>query len=267
MHTRAPRGYSLIGILITMAIIVVLYAISMQALDKAISGEGNTESGTAYSMVDKITLQQIYQSLLMETQSRNGALPTPSVIAGNADTGLNTTANLYSAMIAENYVTPKMLISANEQSPYIWPDDDYDYTSYAPARGTFWDPNFSADLSDDANVSFAHEPIFGKRRDQWNRPSFNSTFPMFGNRGPKGGIEDPSSYTYGKDGTWAGHAVFGDGHVEFFETFTPGSVAYYRNGTPQPDNIFAFDDGESGSDAILTFTEFIHGSEIRIQHD
>jgi hypothetical protein len=267
MHSINRRGYGLVGVLVSMAIIVVLIAISMTAMNKAITGAGNTESGTVASMADKLMLQQIYQVLAMETMSSGGSLPTPSRISGSLDVRDNTTASLYSAMIAQRYVEPKSLISANENNPYIWDDKDYDYSKYAPVNGSYWDPNFSADLDRDANVSYAHMPIFGDRTTHWDKPRFATTVPMFGNRGPRNGVPDPSSYTYGKDGTWAGHAVFGDGHVEFFESFTPGSMMFYRNGVPEPDNIFAFDDGFTGGDAILTFTKMIDRMDIEVQHD
>jgi len=262
-----PNGYSLLGILITMALIVVLFAISMTAFDKAITGAGNTESGTVASFEDKLNLTQIYQSLLFSAQERGGEMPRPSKIVGNLDSSLDTTANLYSSMIAQNLVKPASLISGNERNPYVWADENYDYTTYAPALNSFWDASFKADLREDSNVSFAHQPMFGKRLEHWRKPSFSATVPMFGNRGPKDGLDDPSSYTYSKDGSWAGHAVFGDGHVEFWESFTPGSVMFHRNGVPSPDNVFAFDDGPAGGDAILTFTKMIRRNDIEIQHD
>ena len=261
------RGYSLIGILITMAIIVILMALSMTVLNDAISGSGSTKGGTVHSMEDKINLSQLYQTFLYGSQEIGSSLLVPSELAGRGDQSLNTTANIYSAFVIQNRIRPDMLISANEQSPMVWPDDDYDFTMYNPAAGQFWDPSFKADLKDESNVSFAHLPLFGMREDKWRRPSLNATFPYFGNRGPKDGVDDPNSYTYGRDGSWAAHVVFGDGHVEFLQTFTPGNVTFLRSGVPTPDNIYAFDDGERGTDAILTFTKAISQRGIEIQHD
>jgi Tfp pilus assembly protein PilE len=266
-HFHSRRGYSMIGVLITMAIIVVLMAISMTALNDAITGSGNTKSGTAHSMEDKINLSQLYQTFAFSALENNGSLLVPSDLLGGRDHSVNTTANIYSAFIMQNRIGPRMLISANEQSPLVWPDEDYDFTAYRPTDGQFWDPSFSADLQDDSNVSFAHLPIFGKRADKWRRASMNATFPYFGNRGPKDGIDDPNSYTYGRDGSWAAHAVFGDGHVEFLQTFTPGHVTFMRGNSPVADNLYAFDDGEDGGDAILTFTKMVNQREIEVQHD
>ncbi len=267
MQLQHRRAYSLIGILVSMAIIVVLMAISLTALNDAITGGGATKGGTVRSMEDKIILSQIYQTFAFAAQENGGSLLVPSDVSGRHDVSENTTANIYSAFIMQNRIAPKMLISANEQSPLIWPDDDYDFTQYAPAMGRFWDPNFSADLSKDANVSFAHLPIFGKRANQWRRASFNATQPFFGNRGPKDGVDDPNSYTYGRDGSWAAHVVFGDGHVEFIETFTPGNVTFLRGNVPTADNLYAFDDGKDGGDAILTYTKSISQRDIEVQHD
>ena len=49
--------------------------------------------------------------------------------------------------------------------------------------------------------------------------------------------------------------VFGDGHIEFIETATPGSVFLEKNGVRSPDNIFMMETGGSGGDAVISFTK------------
>ena len=116
-----------------------------------------------------------------------------------------------------------------------------------------WDSAFVADLHNGSNVSYAHMPLFDERlRRYWTN---DARFPVFGNRGPKDGIENPKSWTYGRNGRWAGHIVFGDGSIDFIQTFTPGRVSFIRDGVSVPDNIFKIEDGPRGIDAILGFTK------------
>ena len=53
------RGTSLVGILVSMAILVVLFAVAMSAINKAVTGEGNTRGGTVRGLEDQIQLNQI----------------------------------------------------------------------------------------------------------------------------------------------------------------------------------------------------------------
>ncbi len=183
------------------------------------------------------------------------------------DDSLNTTAALFSAMIAQHYVVPGQLISGNEYSPYVWLDDDYDYTTYSPGNGTFWDPGFVADLAVLSNLSFAHMPLYGQRlRRNW-RFNAGSRTVLLGNRGPRDGVADPSSYSVGRNGIWAGHIVFGDGHLEFADTFTPTGLVFVRDGRQLADNLFAADDGPDGMDAILAFTTAITDDGPVLQFD
>ncbi len=119
----------------------------------------------------------------------------------------------------------------------------------------------------ESNSSFGHLPLYGERFRRYWRFTAGSRTPLLGNRGPTGGVDDPGSYTYGRDGRWAGQVVFGDGHVEFIETFTLNSVFFDAGGQQQPDNLFRMDDGPDGADVILTFTKVMTEDGPIIQHD
>ncbi len=167
-------------------------------------------------------------------------------------------------MIARYYTVPGQLVSGNEYNPQVWPDEDYDYAAYRPAEGSFWDRRFVADLEVESNTSFAHMPLYGRRlRQQW-RFMGDARSVLLGNRGPQDGVDNPLSYTYGRDQRWRGHVVFGDGHIEFAESFTPSGL--FR-GAGAPDNLFAMEEGVDGADAILAFTKKISGDGPVLQHD
>jgi prepilin-type processing-associated H-X9-DG protein len=110
-------------------------------------------------------------------------------------------------------------------------------------------------------------PLYGRRLSRHWRFTAGSRTAVMGNRGPRDGIDDPSSYTYGRDGRWAGHVVFGDGHVEFLESFVPPGMLDGSGSERLQDNLFAMEEGASGGDAILTFTRIMEHDGPVIQHD
>ena len=250
------RGQSLIGLLVVVVIMLVLGVVLSNSINKSTTGAGSTSSGTVASFKDKQYLVSIYQSLATQSQlTGDGRFLVPSELTRHRDPSDNTTASLFSAMIAQHSIPPEQLYSGNEMSPFVKPDEDYDYMAYSPVDDTYWDPAFSANLSWESNTSFAHAPLYGNRlRRLWQFTASSQT-PMLGNRGPKDGVADPESWTYGRDGKWAGHIVFGDGHVEFIQTFTINSI-FFRNGSQnQPDNLYRMEQGADGLDVILAFTK------------
>ena len=94
-----------------------------------------------------------------------------------------------------------------------------------------------------------------RRRDKGWKSTLDSRWPLIGNRGPKDGIDNPQSLTYGRSGQWGAHVLFGDGHVEFINTFTPNGVVFIMRGETYQDNIYKMDDGPNGGDAVLAFTK------------
>ena len=245
----------------------MLSVIAMNAINKATTGSGSTLPGTVASHKDRMNLVSMHQSLAVQAQMTDGSVLVPSDLTQRADTRDNTTADFFSALIAARYAAPSQLISANENSPFVWVDEDYDYLGYDPVNDVFWDPTFVADLATESNVSFAHVPLYGPRlRRQW-RFAADHQIPLLGDRGPKDGAQDPTSYTYGRDGRWRGHLVFGDGHVAFVETFTPSGLFYLDGRQQVPDNIFRMEQGLEGMDVILAFTRLMTDDGPELQHD
>jgi hypothetical protein len=262
-----PRAATLIGMLVVLAILLVLGVVMTTAINKAMTGTGSTLPATVASHQDRQYLVSIYQAMAVASQLNEGRFLVPSALTRRRDPGDDTTAGFFSAMIAQHYAMPEQLYSANERNPNVWLDEDYDYLAYNPAEDTYWDPAFVADLEVESNNSFAHVPLHGERLRRYWRFTAGSRTPVLGNRGPADGVDDPGSYTYGPDGRWAGHVVFGDGHIEFIETFTLNSVFFDAGGLQQPDNLFRMDDGPDGADVILTFTKVMTEDGPVIQHD
>ena len=261
-----PRAFSLVGMLVTLACMLVLITIGMSSLNKAVTGEGSAVEGTVHSFEDQFVLFALHRSLYIGSEDYHGRFITPSVLTGG-DGQEDVTANLFSAMVMQQYTAPAQLVSANEFSGYVDEMDDYDFTVYRPGDGVYWDSRFMADLADLSHVSFAHVPLFGERFERHWKGDLGATFPIVSNRGPKDGIHDPGSLTYGRNQTWGGHVLYGDGHTDFLHAFTAGNIFYERDGRRQADNIFALEDGPAGRDAILSFTRTMTEGGPVLQHD
>lgn len=272
---RNTRGFSLIGILITMVCIIVLFTIGMNAMNKAVTGQGSALQGTVRSTQDMMYFSAIYTGLVTAgNDMRDSRFPVPSMLANSNDWSLNTTANFYSSLIASNYLAPEVLVSGNEYSPYVERMVGYNFNAYRPsggagtgAGGIFWDTAFEANLSRRSHVSFAHMPLFGERYRRGWQANFDRRAILLGNRGPKDGVDDPSSFSYGRSGVWGGHILRGDGSIEFTHDFTPPGLTYQSSGGPQPDNLFAMEDGPGGVDAILSFTSQMTPQGPVLQYD
>lgn len=252
----ANRGFSLVGILISMVIMVVLFSLLMTSLNKAVTGEGSAVQGTVRSVQDEMYLTAMFQSMIVDSMENKGErFITPSEYSGSKDLTLNDTANLFSAMVIKNFTTCRQLIAGNEYSGYVQEKTDYDYTAYNPAKKTYWDKTFVADLGNLSNTSYAHEPLYGDRFDDHWKNALSSTFPILGNRGPKDGVDNPQSFTYGRNGKWGGHLVYGDGHTAYVDTFTPNGLFFESSGERYQDNIFKVDGRLNGPDAVIAFTQ------------
>lgn len=257
----------MIGMLITMVCIVVLFAILMNSLNKAVTGQKTQQIGTVRSFEDKLYLTAIYQSMLANASENKGKYITPTGVAQRNDVALNITANLFSAMVMANYTVPKQLISGNEYSGYVREKTDYDYTAYDPVAGVHWDTTFEADLKRSSHVSFGHLPLCGKRFEKKWLSTMDTLFPLVGNRGPKDGVNSPDSWACGRDGVWRGHIVYGDGHIDFVDSPTPNGLTFMEEGHRVQDNIFAMEDGANGEDAIISFTESMSKDGPKLQFD
>src|SRR5439155_22740885 len=85
---------------------------------------------------------------------------------GPEDYSLNTTGNLYSALIAQNYFNTDLCIGTTEVNPHIVRKTDYNYNAYHPAQDNYWDTTFKGDpsvINDVCNASYSHSALVGAR--------------------------------------------------------------------------------------------------------
>lgn len=225
-------------------------------------------------MQDGAQLKEIYQAWIVFADDNKGRYLVPGLIdrrpdpilgdmdgTGPEDYSLNTTANLYSAMIAQDYFNLNYLISIFERNPAVVQDKDYDYNAYDPPNDVYWDPTFVADLETGSNVSYAHMPLVGNRMVlQW-RNTGDANVAVLGNRGPADGVASADSYSCGKNGSWLGSLVFNDNHLE-----TLSATAGLKIGGG-PDNLFNFDSALEGLDQVLAFTKEVKDIQSVLQHD
>lgn len=263
------RGYTIIALLVTMACIVVLASFLLGGLNTAVTGAGNTLPGSVASVKDQLNLQEIFKAMLVSSDltgsSRGSAsgLPLPSAVEGKARRAADTSASMWSLAVMRNGIAPSMLISSNERNPNVEVDDDYDFEVYDPSGGVFWDPEFTANLQSGSNASFAHMPLWGDRLERhWSKVSLDGDFPLLGTRGPINGDPNAASYTMGRQGKWAGHVCFGDGHVVWTEQMTIAGGP----GKP-PDNLFKWEEGAAGGDAVLAFTRVVGERGPTLEYD
>lgn len=205
--------------------------------------------------------------LLFSGNDITRALPTPGRInrftdpvygrvpyAGQRNFRKNSTGHLFSALIAQRYLDPAVLISPGEANPVVAEfgakEDDaadtYDYDAYQPADDIYWmgdtaDPlevsvgtppigyanqifrakiNRPVTSNGKSHVSYAHLTLDGQRRAAWSAFADHTTVHL-GTRGTKNGITvgdefdlSPTLGFFGPPNVWMGNICRGDGRVE-----------------------------------------------------
>lgn len=251
MARPVPHGISRLSVIVALLCVVILFAIALPL--------ANRYRRDRFSMRDNVPLTFIHQSLIVFSNEFTSMRGRPGLALD--DRILSTTANLYSAMITQNYLSPNILISTFERNPAVVQDKDYDYNAYDPANDVYWDPNFVADLETGSNVSYAHVPLVGDRLVlQWRNTS-GANVAVVGNRGPADGVASADSYSCWKDGSWRGNLVFNDNHLE-----TLSATAGLKIGGG-PDNLFNVDPDLNGLDQVLAFTKEVKDNQAVLQHD
>ena len=254
---------SRVGVIVVLVCMVILFALLLPVLD--------WRRRVGLQMQDSAQLREIHAAWMVFGDD-GGRFPVPGLIdrlpdpylgdlegAGPEASSLNTTANLFSAMIGRGYFNPQLLISPFERNPVVTEDLDHDFSAYDPTKDIYWDPTFVADLETGSNVSYAHIPLVGQYKESLRRPEMAADVAVLGNRGPADGIPTADSYSCRKDGDWSGHFVFNDHHLE--------SVRIAKGMTYTADNHFNFDPGIEGIDQVVAFTKEIKEGKAILQHD
>jgi hypothetical protein len=193
--------------------------------------------------------------------------------------------NMFSLLIYNGYAPVEMFVSPAESNSLCRPMEGYEFdkpkgASVGPnATGALWDPSFRAASSDPVNqpgtnpgssteqgvfnMSYAHNPPFGKRKQYWSN-NFTSTEVILGNRGPfysaltgtgsaaqwtlqpgpgGFGVNSNSLLIHGSRQKWEGMVGYNDNHVDYVLQPDPESLLFTFSGLnpgerSQRDNIF-----------------------------
>ena len=276
---RLRRGFTLIELLTVMAIISLLVGLLLPALAQARAKAQQTK--------DNAQIKQIHTAWISFAREYEGAFPTPGLInrlqdlqtgtevpgRGPEDLEANTSDNMYSAVIMQNYFSPQLVVAPTEPSGFVLVHDSFDWSIYSPANDIYWDEDFEVRLDTLCHTSYAHTPICGARKfEQW-RDSMDSKFAVLRTRGPESGADPSGNYIiddtiyessvtiefHGGRKQWVGIICFNDNHTEILQTFLPESISFFDQGEQRsrPDNIFRNDDGAGqttadGRDVWLT---------------
>lgn len=263
------HGLSIIEIIILLLILLLLLGLFLPALSRA-----RQAARTTMCMAQ---LKQLQMGLIVWAQQENNEYPNPleysRTTADKCQQKGNSTANVYSLMIWNNFYSPELTVCPSEKSEFVQVYADYDYGIMGDNginKKDKWDWDFSCDITGKSrsartgkyysNVSYANLALIGKRVENEWRVSGNTQFVVFGDRGPTDGKHDSKSITYLNHGTsklWKGSLAFNDGHIELFEeqVGTDNPFGYQpvdrRHNEIKPDNIFAEDDVITRADIWL----------------
>jgi len=250
------RGFTLVELLVVVAIIALLVGLLLPALAKAMA--------SARTVKDSAQIKNIHQAMLAKAQgSKSQKMPTPGLInrvgtdpgSGTEDYAQNRTQWLYSACVGEGLFNTDILYGPTEVNPQIQEYKNYNFDLYRPANDTYWDTGFQARVdsapgaSTVSNTSYGHLVLIGYRKDNQWRATLDSTKPHMGTRGTKDGTTNGTDYEgsptlrlHGAAKSWEGNICYADNHMEYVETFKPENVSWECDSLNlTKDNIFAAD--------------------------
>jgi prepilin-type N-terminal cleavage/methylation domain-containing protein/prepilin-type processing-associated H-X9-DG protein len=289
---RKRHGFTLIELLVVIAIITLLMGILLPALANA--------RRAAQTVKDSTQLAQIHKGMVTFSRQFDGIFPRPGRInplafngvetpgLGSEDISKNTTQNVYSACIAQNFFDAELVVSPAEVNGRVITKNDYNHERYSPINDIYWDGDntgvydgwnageFAADVDDISNTSYSHSTLTGKRgRDQW-RDNLDSEWTMLSNRGVENGSYSPAIYNasltlqiHAGRRSWEGNVCYADGHINFEDAFTPDGITFLNDSNVmEADNLFLEQSTDTngatgygtGYDRLLILYEAVQGT-------
>ena len=260
------RGFTLVELLVVMAIIALLLAILLPALTRS--------KQLARQVKDATQVKQIHTAFLTFSRSFEGRFPTPGLInrlggtpgQGAEDISKNSHAALYSACIAQNYFSPQLCVSPSEASGNVAVHSTHNFNAFNVATETYWDRNFRADLLATSHLSYGTLHLDGTRKARQWRESVDSKFAVVGNRGVQDGSYDDLIYNasktleiHGGRRSWEGNIVYNDNHVAYETSFTPERLTKLGANLDTSDNLFRNDPEGTTADVWLTMIKSVNG--------
>ncbi len=274
---KNKRGFTLVELMVVVAIIALLMGLLLPALSSAMA--------TARAKKDSTNLRGLGQGMAAYAGDYNGSWCIPGELwrspvqvegqgsvcmigRGNAQPSLNHTGALASAMIAQSYHSPEIHFSPCEVNPDVGVKGDipengqivaYDHSAWDPSNCSYWDDGFRADLRNlndkKSHTSYANQALMGDRLISWNDTA-TSADAVYCLRGTEGGTlkdleEGSGEFTrspvldfMGPSGAYHANILWGDISVENIQNFYPANSIYeerttgYTNGLKK-DNIFS----------------------------
>ncbi len=272
-YRNRTKGFTLVELLVVIAIIALLIGLLLPALAKA--------QAAAKSIKDSSNITQIHKSFIVFSNDDDGRYPTPGRVnrlplqvasgqfvnvpgQGQEQNVLNTTANLYSLMIAREFFNPDIVVGPTEVNPVVREKKDYNYEAYNPAANVYWDNTFLANIQQSpttgiSHTSYAHLALCGDRKRNHWRNTNSSVRPIMGTRGTNNGaitgaqyFNSPTLRLHGPKREWQGNITYADNHTETgLNNFYPNNVAFEcANLNLTKDNIFAYEFNCYGSSPL-----------------